>query len=279
MALPVYLLSDFGTADEFVAAVKGVIISLLPSVLILDISHDIPPFDVRKGAVVLAAALPHLPPGVCLAVVDPGVGTERRALMLRCGRGDLLLGPDNGLLLPAAERLGGVDEAWSLRMEGCGGGDPHPTFHGRDLFAPLAARLAAGMRPEEAGDKVVAADLAPPPWEEAVLAGGALYCRVIDIDRFGNLRLSAEPDALREVPKDRKVLVDLGERQLIARRLDAFGEALPGEALIYEDSSGWLGLAMREGDLAKRLGARPLQSVIIYLPEPLSRSGIPSQPD
>jgi len=266
--LPIYLLSDFGTADEFVAAMKGAILTRLPSAAILDVSHDIPPFDVCKGAVVLAAALPHLPPGVCLAVVDPGVGTERRALLLRCGRGDLLLGPDNGLLLPAAGRLGDVEAAWSLEGDRLGLEPPHSTFHGRDLFAPAAARLASGMPPEEAGSPVGVEALAPPPWEEPVLTRGAVHCRVIDIDRFGNLRLSAGQDALGGVEKGEEVLVDVGERQFSARFLDTFGEAAPGEALIYADSSGWLGLAEREGDLAARLGARPLQLVTVYLTVP-----------
>lgn len=265
--LPIYFLSDFGGADEFVAAVKGAILSLNPAVTILDLSHDIPPFDIRKGAVVLAAALPHLPSGICLAVVDPGVGTERRVLLLRCGRGDLLLGPDNGLLLPVAGRLGGIDAAWSVEGSRMGLESPHPTFHGRDLFAPLAARLAAGMPPEEAGSPLDGKSLAPPPWEEPVVIGGALYCRIIDIDRFGNLRLGAGPDHLGEVKKGQAFWVDLGERQFSARYLDTFGEASPGEILIYADSSGWLGLAESQGNLAARLSARPLQFVAVYLME------------
>jgi S-adenosylmethionine hydrolase len=138
--LPIYLLTDFGTSDEWVAVLKGAIRTISPTAEVSDISHDIPPFDLCKGAVVLAAAAPFLPPGVHLAVVDPGVGTERRALLLECGRGDLLLGPDNGLLLPAAGRLGGISAAWSVEAEALLPHSPHPTFHGRDVFAPVAAR-------------------------------------------------------------------------------------------------------------------------------------------
>ena len=115
--LPVYLLTDFGTADEFVAVVKAVIRAAAPGIVTFDITHDIPPFDIRKAAVTLAAAAPWFEPGVFMAVVDPGVGTERRVLLLECGRGDLLLGPDNGLLLPAAARLGGISAAWSVEAE------------------------------------------------------------------------------------------------------------------------------------------------------------------
>jgi len=270
MALPIYLLSDFGTRDEFVAVVKGVILSLEPSARLLDLSHDIPPFDLCKGAVVLAAALPHLPPGLGLAVVDPGVGTGRRAVLLRCGRGDLLLGPDNGLLLPAAARLGGVEAAWSVEEEELFRRPAHPTFHGRDIFAPVAARLASGMEPREVGPEMDPGSLEAAPWEEPVVAEGAVFCRVIDIDRFGNLRLSAGPGCLGGASAGQEVLVDLGERQFTARLLGTFGEAEPGEALLYEDSSGWLGLALREGNLAERLGARPLQFAALYLEGGLS---------
>lgn len=263
--LPIFLLTDFGTADECAAVLKGVIRAISPTAEVSDISHDIPPFDVCKGAVVLAAALPFLPPGVCLAVVDPGVGTERRALLLECGRGDLLLGPDNGLLLPAAARLGGISAAWSVESGDLFARSPHPTFHGRDVFAPVAARLAGGLPPHQVGPLVDVASLAPAPWREAVEGPGVLYCQVVDVDRFGNLRLGAEAEMLEKIATvGNAVKVDLGEVLYDATVADTFGRVEPGAIVLYEDSSGLLGLAMREGNLADRSGARPLQFVTLY---------------
>ncbi len=264
--LPITLLTDFGTSDECVAALKGVIRSTCPGAETLDITHEIPPFDVCKGAVVLAAAVPWLPVGVHLAVVDPGVGTERRAVLLACERGDLLLGPDNGLLVPAAGRLGGARAAWSVENRDLFPGPVHPTFHGRDLFAPVAARLAGGLPPGEVGPAVEVASLEPAPWREAVEGPDALYCQVIDVDRFGNLRLSAPAEAYARIAAaGGRLLVDLGEVQYEAVAAETFGSVERGGIVLYQDSSGWLGLAAREGDLAALTGARPLQFVSLYL--------------
>jgi hypothetical protein len=264
--LPIYLLTDFGVSDECAAALKGVIRSFSPAAEIMDISHNIPPFDVCKGAVVLAAAVPYLPPGVYLAVVDPGVGTGRRAVLLECGRGDLLLGPDNGLLIPAAERLGGASAAWSVEREELFLTPVHPTFHGRDVFAPVAARLAGGLAPGEAGPAVEVSSLVPAPWKEAVEGPGVVYCQVIDADRFGNLRLNAGAEMIEKIASPGKdVQVDLGEVIYDAVVADTYGRVEPGGIILYADSSGWLGLAMREGDLAAFTGARSLQSATLYL--------------
>lgn len=264
--LPVYLLTDFGSADECAAVLKGVIRTVCPGTECSDISHEIPPFDICKGAVVLAAAAPWLPPGICMAVVDPGVGTERRAVLLECGRGDLLLGPDNGLLVPAAERLGGVRAAWSVENEELFAGSVSPTFHGRDLFAPVAAHLAGGLRPEVVGPALDASSLEPAPWREASEGPGAVYCQVIDVDRFGNLRLSAGAEMLGRIASvGARIRVDHGEVLYEAVVADTFGRVEPGGIILYADSSGWLGLAMREGDLAALTGARPPQFVTIYL--------------
>ncbi|MBN2025493.1 MAG: SAM-dependent chlorinase/fluorinase, partial [Actinobacteria bacterium] len=148
------LTSDFGLSEEWVAAVKGVILSINPSAAIVDISHEIPPFDIGKGAFVLAAALPFMPAAVHMAVVDPGVGTRRLAVALVVERGDVLVGPDNGLLLPAAARLGGVRQAYHLDNQDFFRMPVHPTFHARDIFAPVAAHLSLGAGAEEMGLRI-----------------------------------------------------------------------------------------------------------------------------
>lgn len=187
-------LSDFGRADTFVGQCHAVISTLAPDVAVVDLTHDVAPQDVRGGAVLLARAVGHLPTCVHLAVVDPGVGTGRAALALTTARGDVLVGPDNGLLLPAARALGGVEQAFELATAG-----PRPvsaTFHGRDVFAPAAARIAAGHPVEELGQP-------RSQWEDLRLARprlepGSIEAEVFLADRFGNLQLnvtSAEADA------------------------------------------------------------------------------------
>ena len=264
------LTSDFGLAEEWVGAVKGVILSINPGATILDISHDIPPFDIAKGAFVLAAAAPHMPPGVHLAVVDPGVGTRRLAVALLTARGDALVGPDNGLLIPAAERLGGVERAFFLDEQDFFRSPVHPTFHARDIFAPVAAHLSLGVDPREMGSPMHADDLVPAPWGPAREGEGAVYATVIDVDRFGSLRLNARPEqaaALGYAAGDR-VLLGVGEEELEARLATTFGEVEMGGALLFEDSSGVMAVGVSGGSLQARTGARPGDTIIIYGPSP-----------
>ena len=260
--------SDFGLAEEWVGVVKGVILSINPSAVIVDISHDIPPFDIGKGALVLAAALPHLPRGVHLAVVDPGVGTRRLAVALRAARGDMLVGPDNGLLIPAAERLGGVAEAFFLDNQEFFRSPVHPTFHGRDIFAPVAAHLSLGADARDMGSPMDPDNLVPAPWGRAAEGEGAVYATVVDIDRFGSLRLNAHPEQVRALGyrEGDEVLLGLGEGEVRAVLASTFGEVGMGEVLLYEDSSGVVAVGVNGGSLASRTGSCPGDTVIIYGP-------------
>jgi S-adenosyl-L-methionine hydrolase (adenosine-forming) len=212
----VSFLTDYGLADGFVAACHGVIASALPDARIIDISHLVPPGDIRRGAAVLAQTVGYLPAGVHLAVVDPGVGTARRGIAVRAERG-WLVGPDNGLLVPAAEELGGPVAAYALTVAP---GTP-ATFHGRDVFAPAAARLAAGGQPGTLGDLfdpaglvrlprararlVDQADLGGPAAVDSVDSTGgggvagtglAVETEVTLVDHFGNVQLAARPELL-----------------------------------------------------------------------------------
>jgi len=260
--------SDFGTSEEWVSVVKGVILSINPEASILDISHHIPPFDIGKGAFVLAAALPNLPVGVHLAVVDPGVGTRRLAVALACERGDFLVGPDNGLLVPAGERLGGITRAYFLEDSDFFRHPVHPTFHARDIFAPVAAHLSLGVDPSEIGVSMDAGDLVPAPWGKAKEGEGAVYATVIDVDRFGSLRLNAYPEQVRGLGwrLGDKVLLGMGEGEVRASLVSTFGDVEAGEALLFEDSSGVLAAGVSGGSLAARTGSRPGDTVIIYGP-------------
>jgi len=229
-------LSDYGPGDEYVGVVHGVIASIAPDARVLDLGHGVPPQDVRTGARRLARALPYVPAGVHLAVVDPGVGGSRRAVALRAGD-RWLVGPDNGLLIDAAERFGGVGRAFdagasSWRLE-----PVSATFHGRDIFAPVAAHLALGEEPVEEIDPASLVRL-----ERLVASeGGAI---VLEVDGFGNLRLDAEPGEYSSV----------AGRPVTPGR--TFGDVAPGELVLYADSDGGLALAVNGGSAAALLGVR-----------------------
>ena len=193
----VTFLSDYGLADEFVGVVHGVIARIAPEARVIDLGHGIARQDVRAGALVLARALPFAPPGVHLAVVDPEVGARRRAVALRTAEEDrLLVGPDNGLLLPAAERFGGIAEVVEISASPWRLEPMSATFHGRDLFAPVAAHLAAGAPLADAGQPLEPSELVALELPSARVEGEELVTHVLAIDRFGNLTLDATHEQL-----------------------------------------------------------------------------------
>jgi S-adenosylmethionine hydrolase len=232
---------------------------------IVDISHTVRKFAIGDGAYLLRSAVPWLPVGVHVAVVDPGVGTTRRPIAVRAARGDVLVGPDNGLLLPAAERLGGVIEARVLENREWMLPETSATFHGRDIFAPVGAHLAAGERFEAVGPAVEPTTLVRLDLPEAVVGRGRLATGVTYVDSFGNLRLAGGVaqlrEALGEVEPGAGLILELGTAAGGGRRWEhlrwrrTFGEAAAGELLAYEDSAGNLAIAISNGDAAARLGA------------------------
>src|SRR3954447_1788764 len=190
MALPITFLSDYGVRDEFAGVVHAVIARICPDARVIDISHGVPRHDTAAGARMLARALPFAPPGVHLAVVDPEVGARRRAIALRTlDEERMLVGPDNGLLIPAAERFGGVAEAVEISSSPWRLEPVSATFHGRDVFAPVAARLACGAPLAEAGAPLEESELERVELSRARVEDGALVARVIEVDTFGNLAL------------------------------------------------------------------------------------------
>jgi S-adenosylmethionine hydrolase len=182
--------SDYGRADGFVAACHGVILGEAPHVRVIDVTHDVPPGDIRRGATVLAQTVESLPPAVHLAVIDPGVGTQRRGLAVDTGSG-ILVGPDNGLLVPAAEMLGGIVAAYELTERELWAYPPSPTFHGRDVFAPVVAHLANGVEVSRVGRELARRDLVRLPEPLVTARPGELTAEVQTIDRFGNVQLAA----------------------------------------------------------------------------------------
>ncbi len=244
------LTTDYGRSDGFAAALHGVIARIAPTVRVIDVTHDVRPGDVARGAAVLAQTVPDLPVSVHVAVVDPGVGTVRRAIALATD-GGLLVGPDNGLLLPAADALGGITEAVELTKRDWHRETVSATFHGRDIFAPVAARLATGAPLRDAGSLVDAADLVrlSPPVVE--LGDGFIEAEVLTVDRFGNVQLAATTDVL-----DR-----LGESVLVsglrAVRVATFGDAPHGSLIVFGDSAGHAAVAINGGRAVVALGIEP----------------------
>jgi len=263
---PVTFLSDYGTADEFVGVVHGVIARIAPEARVIDISHGIPRHGVLQGALTLARALPYAPAGVHLAVVDPEVGARRRAIGLRTAEEDrLLVGPDNGLLLPAAERFGGIAEVVEISASPWRLEPVSATFHGRDLFAPVAARLAAGEALADAGTPLEPVELAPLDVPRARRAAGALVATVLGIDGFGNVSLVADRTDLATVGLriGRPVAVSAGEGRLHATYARTFADVPPGDALVYEDAARTVAIAVNTGDAAAALRVRPGDEVTI----------------
>ncbi|MSY13864.1 MAG: hypothetical protein F2673_12120, partial [Actinobacteria bacterium] len=191
----VSFLSDYGTSDEFVGLVKAVIRDLAPHVSVIDLTHDIAPFDVRAGSLALARSIPYLPTGIVLAVVDPGVGTSRRAIAIEVAGGSgVIIGPDNGLLAPAVALAGGAERAVVLDDTQWHLDAPGATFAGRDVFAPVVAHLCNGVPLERLGTPIDAAlllpGMVPVPRDE----DGGLACEVTWVDRYGNCQLNVGPD-------------------------------------------------------------------------------------
>jgi S-adenosylmethionine hydrolase len=238
----VSFLSDYGTGDEFVGVVKSVIRSIEPEAVVIDITHEIPPHDVRAGSLALARAAQYLVPGVVLAVVDPGVGTNRRAVAVEVGSGQsVLVGPDNGLLAAAVGMVGGADRVIELTNRDYHLPSPGATFDGRDVFAPVAAHLCAGVVLEEFGDPVDATSLQPGMIPLPFTEGEAVAAQVLWVDRFGNAQLNVGPDDVEHLG-DRVRLV-FGERSRLARRATSFAE-LGGDVGLVLDSYGLLAVAL-----------------------------------
>jgi len=255
----VTLLTDYGRDDDFVGVCHGVIRSIAAEAQIVDITHGIPRFGVRHGALVLRNTLPYMPAGVHVAVVDPQVGTERRGIAVRCGDGRLLVGPDNGLLSLAWPRFGGVDRVVDISRS------PHrlepvsATFHGRDIFAPVAAHLASGAELAEAGEPLEASDLAAIELPEPHREGDALVAHALIVDRFGNVGLDVEHDRLAGtgIMLGQAVEVEVAGQRAVATYAYTFADVEPGALLVYEDAYRTLALAVNRGDASRALGLQP----------------------
>ena len=263
-------LTDFGLQDDFVGTCHGVMKRIAPEVEIIDLTHGIKPGRILQGALVLANTLPYMPPGVHLAVVDPGVGGSRRALALRDAEERLYVGPDNGLLLPAAERGGGVAAAHELANPAYSLQPVSRTFHGRDLFSPAAAHLACGVALDALGPPIDTEELVRLDLPVAEAGANRIRATVLAVDRFGNVALNLTRDHLDRggvVPGSRVELVARGGRYYaIAAR--TFGDAGAGDLILYEDSYRNIAVAVARGDAAALLGVGEGGEILIQVDTP-----------
>jgi S-adenosylmethionine hydrolase len=246
----VTLTTDYGLSDGYAGILHGVLAQHAPWVRVIDVTHQIPPGDVSRGAAVLAQAIRHFPPAVHVAVVDPGVGTARRAVAVATP-GGILVGPDNGLLAGAAAELGGPASAVRLTNPAWFRPEVSRTFHGRDIFAPVAARLAAGAPLAAAGQELDPHSLVRLPDPVVVTGDGYVEAEVLTVDRFGNVQLAAPGRALD----------GLGEQLLVggvrATRGGTFADGAPGGLIAYVDSTGRVALAINGGRAVVALAVTP----------------------
>jgi S-adenosyl-L-methionine hydrolase (adenosine-forming) len=256
-------LSDYGQDDEFVGVVKSVIRSISPEVAVVDVTHQIAPHDVRAGGLALARSAQYLCPGVVLAVVDPGVGGPRRAVAVEVGDGaSVLVGPDNGLLAPAVALVGGATRAVELTNAAYQLEAPGPTFAGRDIFAPAAAHLCAGLDLTTLGPEIDPGGLLPSVLPISHLDDqGALVTEVLWVDRYGNAQLNADPDEIAGFGE--RLRLRMGEDVRTARPATAYADIPSGEVGMVVDSYGLLSIAVSGHSAATRLGLAAGSPVVI----------------
>jgi S-adenosylmethionine hydrolase len=264
-----WFLSDYGLEDEFVGVVKAVIRAIAPHVTVGDVTHQIPPHDIRAGALTLARSMQYLTlvPSVVLAVVDPGVGSSRRAVAVEAGgeNGDspddplsrpvgpraVLVGPDNGLLASAVAMAGGARRAVSLTDDDYHLPSPGPTFAGRDIFAPAAAHLCAGVDLAELGEPVDPITLLPGILPLSRQEEGAVVAEVLWVDRFGNVQLNVDPDDL--LLMDDPLTLSWSDKTRTAVRARSYSELRPGQVGLITDSYGLVSVALDRRSAAQEL--------------------------
>lgn len=268
----VSFLSDYGHADEFVGVVHSVLRQLAPEAVVIDVSHEVPAHDVRAGSLTLARAAQYLAPGVVLAVVDPGVGTARRAIAVEVGDGaSVLIGPDNGLLAPAVAMVGGATRAVELTNPEYQLAAPGPTFAGRDVFGPAAAHLCAGVDLAELGPELATHGLTPGMIPITRIEDDALVAEVLWTDRYGNLQLNVDPDEIAAYGD--RIELRFGGRTRTGVRHDTYAGIPPGEVGLVVDSYGLVSLASDRIPASEELGITTGDEVILA---PLADDGRPA---
>lgn len=260
--------SDFGLEDTWVGVCHAVIMNACPQAVVVDLGHQIPAFDIRKGAAIAAAGVYQLPEAIHLIVVDPGVGGGRKDLCLICASGTRLVGPDNGVLLPAARRAGGLVSAFAIDSNKIDHGGPLPTFHARDVLAPSAAALACGVAPSSLGVEVDPESLVQGPFGPCTVEGAYVVGEVLETDRFGSLRFNIAEEEIDTLGlRSPSLEVSIGHTAITVPFARTFSDVPPGDPVMLVDSSGWLTLALNTGDAADRYGVEAGTTVRVRIPD------------
>lgn len=266
------LLSDYGHVDESVGVLHSVIRQLAPTAAVVDVTHAIDQHDVRAGGLALARAAQYLAPGVVVAVVDPGVGTARRAVALEVGDGEaVFIGPDNGLLAPAVAMVGGATRAMELTDEQYQLGTPGPTFSGRDVFAPVAAHLCAGVAFEDLGTEIDPGGLTPATMPITRQEGDFLYAEVLWTDHYGNLQLNVDPAEIEDLGDRIELRFDGRVRTGVRHR--TYAEVPTGEIGLVVDSYGLVSIATDRHSAAEELALGTGDEIVLV---PLAEDGRPA---
>jgi S-adenosyl-L-methionine hydrolase (adenosine-forming) len=259
-------LSDYGAVDEFAGVVRSVIRSIAPHVTVIDVSHEVPPHDVRAGSLTLVRAVQYLAPGVVLAVVDPGVGTGRRGVAVEVGENGeaVFVGPDNGLLAGAVSMVGGATRAVELTNDAYHLPAPGPTFAGRDIFGPAAAHLCNGVELAELGPAVDPLSLRPGLVPLSRREGDRLETEVLWVDRFGNIQLNVGPDDVEWLGE--RVTLRWSGNVRSALRVHAYQDLGPGQLGLLVDSYGLMAVVLEQASAADELAVRAGDAVTLALP-------------
>jgi S-adenosyl-L-methionine hydrolase (adenosine-forming) len=266
---PIVFLSDYGLEDEFVGVCHGVISRIAPEARVIDLAHSIPRHDVLRGALVLSESMPYMPnDAVYLAVVDPGVGTDRARIAVEAASGDVFVGPDNGLLSLALDRAGGARRAFEITSPAVLQEPVSATFHGRDIFAPAAAHVAAGTGLEELGPPFDPKSLTPLSLAQPTVHRGLISGEVLGLDRYGNVQLNVRRSHLADAHLQRAAELEVRTpaRSLTVRRAFTFAEVGEGDYAAVLDSWGYLALVRNGASAAEGLAVRPGDGIVIGEP-------------
>jgi S-adenosylmethionine hydrolase len=258
------LFTDFGWEDPYVAQMKGVIVTTYPAARILDLTHTVPQFNVAEGAYLLDQSAEEFPSGtIFVAVVDPQVGTERDPVLIQTSKGKYYVGPDNGLFTEVIDREG-FSRAWKLdKPEFFRPGMTSSTFHGRDIFAPVAAHLAAGVDPEKMGTPLK--NLTMLPIKDPSFASGTISVQVLHVDHYGNivLNLRSDSDIATKFKEGNLVKISIGKESYSGPLVKTYNDGEKGRLILLYGGSGLLEIAKNQGSAIKDMKAEP--GTVIFL--------------
>lgn len=257
------LSSDFGVQNKGIAVMEAVALEICPTAKIFNMSHGIPSFGISQGARVLEAVA-YLPVGCHVMVVDPGVGTERKGIVIETGRGDKLIGPDNGVLLPATGFLGGFKRAFHLKNEKYYRKPVSPVFHGRDVFTPAAAHICAGIELEEFGPELKQEELVKAPYSEAVAEENRIVAQIIDVNNFGSVFLNVMQRVMHDLFKPGDTInASVNGKKFDLPYKRTYGEVEQGELLIIDDDFGRVEVAVNQGFFADKFNAKVGDTILL----------------